>query len=142
MIYKYWPDVRIVNARLRNKEGEIDIDGEPDNEEIYKVAELADFFISGSGGGIMEGARWLAKRYKKPYGAYGVTISNPPPSELKAFIDNASLNFTRDTDSLENLKKAKVRCKIAEFAPDASFSNKVEDDQKATVFMNKHGLEL
>ncbi|MEX2567469.1 MAG: polysaccharide pyruvyl transferase family protein [Cyclobacteriaceae bacterium] len=140
LILKYWPDVQIVNARLRNEAGEIDSNGKPDNKEIYKAAEQADFFLAGSGGGIMEGVQWLANNYKKPYGAYGVTIGSPPTGSHKEIADGASFIFTRDTDSLENLIKGNVKCKILEFAPDVTFASIVEDDQKASAFMNKHGL--
>ncbi|MEX2567470.1 MAG: polysaccharide pyruvyl transferase family protein [Cyclobacteriaceae bacterium] len=138
LIQKYWPDVRIVHSELIDSAGNEDSKEQPDNKEIYEIIRQVDFVIGGHGEtGKM---RWLAENYKKPYGIYGVTVSRPPTDRYKEFIDNASFFFTRETSSLENLRKANVQCKIINFAPDATFASTVEDDQKASAFMDKHGL--
>ncbi|RIH67188.1 polysaccharide pyruvyl transferase family protein [Mariniphaga sediminis] len=140
LIHKFWPDVQIIHSKLRDKNGKIDNrNGLPDNEDVYRAAEAADLFIAGSGGGIMEGARWLAENYKKPYGAYGVTIEYNPTGAIKKMLDEASFIFTRDTSSLEFLKN--TRCKEIGFAPDSTFASTIEDDIKASQFMSENGLE-
>jgi hypothetical protein len=139
IILKYWPDVRIIHSDLINKEGKEGSSVKPDSEEIYQVIEQTDFVIGGHG----ETAKvdWLAKNYGKPYGVFGVTESSPPSGFRKQFIDNASFYFTRETASLENLKKGNVKCKVFGFAPDATFGSLIQDDQNASRFMREKGLE-
>jgi hypothetical protein len=139
LIMKYWPDVSIIHSKLIGKDGQEGSDWKPDNEAIYKVAEQADFIIGGHG--ETEKMRWLAKNYKKPYGIIGVTVGSPPTGSYKELIDNASFFFTRETASLEILKKAGVKCKLMNFAPDATFGSMIQDDQKASQFMRQNGLE-
>lgn len=140
MLLKYWPDTTIVNARLRNEDGELDDGGEPDNEEIHRLAEQADMSISGSGGGIMGGARWLLKNSEKPHGAYGITYSSTPGTVFRNWMDTASFLYTRDTKSLDNLKALDLACEDIRFGPDATFATAIEDDEKAWKFMRQHGL--
>ena len=131
LILKYWPDVRIIHSGLVNDK--------PVNEEIHKIVKQADFVIGGHG---EEGkVKWVSNNYGKPYGIIGVTVSSPPTGSSKEFIDKASFYFTRETASLENLKKAGVKCKVMDFAPDATFGSTIQDDQKASEFMKEHCLE-
>ncbi len=140
MILKNWPDTTIVNARLRNEAGELDGGGEPDNEEIHRLTEQADMLISGSGGGIMESARWVLKHYDRPHGAYGITYSSNPQGSIKQWMDTASFLYTRDTISRDNLKELNITCEDIRFGPDATFATAIEDDQRAWRFLSQHGL--
>lgn len=134
LIEKNFPDVRIIHSELT------DIGGmeKPENESINKAAEQADFVIGGHG--MVNHTQWVANNYEKPYGIFGVTVGRPPDGSYKEFIDDASFFFTRETESLENLKKANVKSNIIDFAPDATFGSIVSDDQKASIFMSNHGL--
>lgn len=130
LISKHWPEVRIVHSKLT--------DGLPVNEEIGKVAKQVDFVIAGHGEETE--VNWVAKNYNKAYGIFGVTVGVPPEGVRKEFIDNASFCFTRETASLENLRKAGVTCPFIDFAPDATFGNNVQNQQKALEFMSGQAL--
>ncbi|HAZ04288.1 MAG TPA: polysaccharide pyruvyl transferase [Prolixibacteraceae bacterium] len=131
LISANWPDVRIIHSKLA--------DGKPVDEEIGKVAKQVDFVIGGHGEETE--VSWVAKNFNKPYGIFGVTVGAPPEGTRKEFIDSASFYFTRETASLENLKKAGVRCPVTDFVPDATFGSNVQDEQKSSVFMRKNELK-
>ncbi|MGV8137273.1 MAG: polysaccharide pyruvyl transferase family protein [Mangrovibacterium sp.] len=131
LILAHWPQVRIVHSKLS--------EGVPVNEEIGKVARQADFVIAGHGEETE--VAWAAKNYNKPYGIFGITAGAPPEGTRKEFIDHASFCFTRETASLANLRKARVKCPLIDFAPDATFGTHVQNEQKALGFMTVQGLK-
>ncbi len=131
LISAHWPEVRIIHSKLT--------DGVPVNEEIGKVAKQVDFVIAGHG--EEPEVNWVAKNYNKPYGIFGVTVGVPPEGARKEFIDHAAFCFTRETASLENLRKAGVTCRLIDFAPDATFGTHVQNEQKALKFMSGQALK-
>lgn len=137
LIRRYWPRVRVVHSRL---DGDGDDTFEPTNKEVFAAVEEADFVIGGHGGSMGQIMRWIAQRYDIPYGIVGVTVSAPPTGASKDFVDGASFFYTRDTQSLENLRRSGARCKTMEFAPDATFGSAIIDDATAETFLHEQGL--
>ena len=138
LILKYYPDVSIIKATLENQ-GEAVLPGTSDNQALIEAAKKADFALAGKG--EEEKLYWFSSHYQKPYGLYGGAIKSPPANSFKPLLDNASFIFVRETDSLKNLKKAQVACKVMDFAPDASFGCTIQDDWKAVKFIQQHRLE-
>ncbi|QDT42795.1 Polysaccharide pyruvyl transferase [Gimesia alba] len=135
MLQKRFPDLKIVKGRLRR-------DGKLDSQDLEQAFQQADFFLHGSGPSVVsrrELAFWKQST-GKPYGIYGVTVSNINP-ELHELLSGADFIFTRETHSLKNLKDAKVTSAHQDFAPDATFAIDLTDDAKATKFQQQHQLE-
>lgn len=107
-----------------------------------------DLFLHGSGPGLhhQEMAVWQ-ERTGKPSGALGITVpytseaasSAINPSNRKVF-DRSQFLFTRETDSLANLKKAAVQAPVTGFCPDGTFSFTLRDEAKADAFLKQHQL--
>lgn len=135
MLKKRFPKLKIVKGRL-NRNGKLD------SRELQQAFEKADFFLHGSGPSVVsrrELAFWK-QQTGKPYGIYGVTVSEINP-ELHELLSGADFIFTRETQSLKNLKDAKVTSAHQDFAPDATFAIDLTDDKKASAFQQKHQLE-
>ncbi|WP_372947255.1 hypothetical protein [Mariniphaga sp.] len=94
MLRRNFPSLEIVFDKLNEK-------GLPDSAEIEKTFEGNDFMLHGSGPGIVGQSKLEAWRKitGKPYGFFGVTVSNVWP-ELKELLDGAKFIFTRETASL------------------------------------------
>jgi len=58
----------------------------------------------------------------------------------RELISNASFIFTRETQSLKDMKAANLKCKTMEFAPDSTFASHVLDEKKAVPYMQANGL--
>lgn len=89
----------------------------------------------------------------KPYGVYGITMAaagdpgmkimrnNGLDERTKGLLDGASFVFIRDGMSLQVVKDAGVKAPVIEFGPDGAFGADVRNDDAATAFLQKHGLE-
>ncbi|QDV16307.1 Polysaccharide pyruvyl transferase [Gimesia panareensis] len=135
MLKKRFPHLTIVKGRLNR-------DGKLNSPELEEAFEQADFFLHGSGPSVVsrrELAHW-SKTTDKPYGIYGVTVSEVTP-ELHQLLSGAEFIYTRETSSLKNLKEAKVTSPEQDFAPDATFAIDLTDDPKARAFQKQHQLE-
>ncbi|MCA9016715.1 MAG: polysaccharide pyruvyl transferase family protein [Planctomycetaceae bacterium] len=135
MLQKRFPHLKIVKGRLQK-------DGKPDSELLEQAFRQADFFLHGSGPSVVsrrELAFWK-KTTGKPYGIYGVTISEINP-ELHELLSDADFIFTRETHSLKNLSEAKVTAPHQDFAPDATFAIDLTDDPRALKFQQEHRLK-
>ncbi len=135
MLMQYFPDLQIVY-------GAIDDDGNMNSQAVQQAADKAQFLLHSSGSGL-SGAQqvtWWKENVKKPYGFYGVSVvsTNDLYREL---ISNAAFIFTRETQSLKDMKAANIKCKTMEFAPDSTFASHVLDEKKAIPYMQAHGLE-
>ena len=137
LIHRNWPDVRIVHSRLTGPDGG---SAEPGNKEVYEAVETADFVIGGHGGSMRRITEWIAQHYDLPYGIVGVSVGSPPTGASRDFIDGASFFYTRDTGSLENLRRSGARCRTMEFAPDATFGSEVVNESAAETFLRQRGL--
>jgi polysaccharide pyruvyl transferase WcaK-like protein len=114
-----------------------------------------DFLLHGSGPYLTahrDVEAWKSET-GKPYGIYGITMaaagdpgmkimrSNGLDDRCKALLDGASFVFLRDGVSLQVVKSAGVAAPVVEFGPDGAFAADVRNDEAATAFLQKHGLE-
>ena len=112
-----------------------------------------DFMLHGSGPSLVgekEVAKW-SKETGKPYGVFGITFSAQDSASTKASSDGvmsqtikvlsaAKFAYFRDSVSLLAKKKG-CTCPVMEFGPDGAFAVDLKNDDAATAFMKKHGLE-
>jgi len=130
MLHKHYPDLQIINGKFDT------------SDEVKQVFIQADFFIHGCGPSLIA-ADFLASWHKetqKPFGIFGVTIGEVSSSSL-FILQKASFIFTRETSSLEVLKKAGLTGNHIAFAPDATFVLKIHDAVKANQYMDANKLE-
>jgi polysaccharide pyruvyl transferase WcaK-like protein len=135
MLTKHYPGLKIIHGSV-NKELE------PQSEEVKQAFRDADFFMHGSGPSVIAQDYLEAwhKQTGKPFGIFGVTIGSVSPS-LKSLLQNAAFIFTRETASIDVLKKAGLQGDHIAFAPDATFDLEIQDKTKAREFMLAHALE-
>ncbi len=134
MLTHYYPDVRIIHGNV--------VDNVPQSEEVKQAFREADFFLHGSGP-LVVAADYLEawqQQTGKPFGLFGVTIPDIYPS-LKTLLSKASLIFTRETASIEVLRKAGLTGNHIAFAPDATFALTIRDDVKANAFLVANDLK-
>lgn len=112
------------------------------SEEANKVMDEADFMLHGSGPGIvgLQKLQLWRKRSSKPYGIFGITVGSLD-DELKEVLSGASFIFTRETLSLDLVKKAGVIGPEMGFGPDATFFLPNRNDASCEFFMKSRGLE-
>jgi polysaccharide pyruvyl transferase WcaK-like protein len=122
--------------------GGVNAEKDAENPEIMKAFEDADLMIHGSGP-LLVGADNLScwmKHTKKPFGVFGTTLQNPNEYHT-GILKNASFIFTRETISIEHLKKVGIEGNHVQFAPDATFFLNIRDDEKGFQFLKDNGLE-
>ena len=135
MLNRQYPDVRIIH-------GQVDKAFVPQSDEVKQAFGEADLFIHGSGP-LVVAADFLEswhRQTKKPFGLFGVTIGEVYP-DLKVLLQHAAFIFTRETASINVLKKADLVGKHIAFAPDATFALTIRDDAKANAFMAANDLK-
>jgi polysaccharide pyruvyl transferase WcaK-like protein len=135
LLNKNFPKVNILY-------GGVNAEKDVENPEILKAFEEADLMIHGSGP-LLVGADNLAcwmKHTKKPFGVFGTTLQNPNEYHT-SILKNASFIFTRETISIEHLRKVGIEGPHVQFAPDATFFLNIRDDEKGFQFLNEIGLE-
>ena len=134
MLTRYYPDLRIIHGNVAG--------GVPQSEGVKQAFEEADFFLHGSGP-LVVAANYLEawhQQTRKPFGLFGVTIQDVYPS-LKTLLSGASLIFTRETASIEVLRKAGLSGNHIAFAPDATFALTIRDEEKAKAFLAANNLK-
>ncbi|RAK00166.1 polysaccharide pyruvyl transferase [Larkinella arboricola] len=160
LLEKYLPEVEVrlwpssvengVAELLQRRFPNVPIIQTPD--EISREFSECSFLLHGSGPSLV--ARNDVKRWSqdtgKPYGIYGITFPgvyapgaaaskiNPLDIDL---LNKAQFTFFRDSVSLGIAKEAGISCPIMEFAPDGAFAVDFRNDQAATDFLGKNGLE-
>jgi len=136
MLLTHFPDLRIVH-------GSFDKDLEPQTGELKQAFKEADFFIHGSGPSVVgaDHIRCWNKQTKKGFGIFGVTIQEVPPP-LKELLLQASFIFTRETASIDVLRKNGLAGMHVAFAPDATFVLDITDDKKGQAFLKENKLEM
>ncbi|CCH00415.1 hypothetical protein FAES_2406 [Fibrella aestuarina BUZ 2] len=135
MLHHYYPDVLIIHGNV--------VDNVPASEAVKQAFREADFFLHGSGPMVVALdylEAWHAQT-NKPFGLFGVTIQNSYP-RLKTLLSQASLIFTRETASIEALRKAGLSGSHIAFAPDATFALTIRDDTNANAFLAANDLKL
>lgn len=135
LLNKNFPKVKIIY-------GSVDSNKEAGNPEIMDAFEKADLMVHGSGP-LLVGADNLAswmKHTTKPFGVYGTTLENPSKYHQE-ILQKAAFIYTRETKSVEHLKKVGITGNQVQFAPDATFFMNIRDDKKGNAFLKANGLE-
>ncbi|MDO8951676.1 MAG: polysaccharide pyruvyl transferase family protein [Draconibacterium sp.] len=135
LLNKNFPKVNILY-------GGVNAEKDAENPEILKAFEEADLMIHGSGP-LLVGADNLAcwmKHTTKPFGVFGTTLQNPNEYHT-GILKNSSFIFTRETISIEHLRKVGIEGSHVQFAPDATFFLNIRNDEKGFQFLNEIGLE-
>lgn len=135
LLERNFPKVRILY-------GKADADKNVNDPEIMEAFDKADVMIHGSGPYVVAREHlwsWV-KHAGKPFGIFGVTIQETD-DDLKSLLQKASFIFTRETKSLDVLKKAGLSGNHISFAPDATFYFNLEDPESAGRFLEQNELE-
>jgi polysaccharide pyruvyl transferase WcaK-like protein len=135
LLKKYFPKVEIIY-------GSVDRELNVENPEILKSMERADVMVHGSGPLLVGDdnlALWI-KNTNKPFGVFGTTLQSPGEYH-QSILKKASFIYTRETISIEHLKKAGITGEHIQFAPDATFFMDIRDDKKGLQFLKDKGLK-
>lgn len=135
LLLKNLPDLKIVY-------GQTDSQGKPIESELQKAFDEADLLMHGSGAGIYleRPFRYWRDHYGKPYGVYGVTVSQITEG-LHNILSTMDFIFCRETHSVKNVHEAGIKHDRVDFAPDGTFAILMRDDEKANTYMQDHALE-
>lgn len=135
LLNKNFPKVKIIY-------GGVDAEKNVSNPEIMEAFKEADIMIHGSGPSLVGGdnlASWI-KHTSKPFGVFGTTLQSPGEYHT-GILKKASFIYTRETNSLDHLKKAGISGNHVAFAPDATFFLNIQDKEKADLFLKENDLE-
>ncbi len=128
--------------KVRVLYGNVDEQKKVTNPDLLKVFDESDILLHGSGPLLVAADHvdaWM-KYTGKPYGVFGVTLQSPNEYH-RELLKKAAFIFTRETHSIEHLKKAGIEGEHVGFAPDATFFLNIHDDKKAGQFMASNLLE-
>lgn len=130
-----FPEVKIVH-------GDVDENFMVRSPEVIDAFIRSDIMIHGSGPSVVGSANleaWV-KATGKPYGIFGTTIQSID-EKLKNLLHKASFIYTRETASLEVLRKNGIEAANMMFVPDATFFMHLKDKSRADIFLKENGLE-
>ena len=136
MIRRHFPKVDIIGGVVDRKSFEIR------GDDVFRAMDESDIFVHGSGPSVV---RWDAltawmHRTDKPFGIFGTTIQDVAPT-LKPVLEKASFIYTRETASIEVLKKHGFEGDRIMFVPDATFDLNTRDEDAAAAFLRERKLE-
>lgn len=132
---EYFPKVRVLYGNVNEK-------AEIDNPELLQVFNESDILLHGSVPllvGADHVASWIMHT-GKPFGVFGVTLQSPNEYHQE-LLKKAAFIFTRETHSIQHLKKAGIEGDHILFAPDATFFLHIRDDEKVDRFLTSNRLE-
>lgn len=131
-----FPKLRIVKGTIGNN-------GQASNADLAEAVAWCDFLLHGSGPSLVaaKDVASFVKHTGKPFGVYGITHGSFLSGDDKEILAQAKFVFFRDSVSLEQAKRAGVKCPVMEFGPDGAFACDLRDDAKATAFLKANGLE-
>lgn len=148
MIRHYFPDTKIVR-------GGIGPDGMPNTDELREAFSTADIFVYNSAPDISRSDNfnaWHRFTNGKPYVIFGATIdresalarhaktsSDLTPDERR-FLDHASAIYTRETASLDYIRRQGVNAPVIGMTPDAVFAVRQYDTPRAEAWLRARGL--
>jgi polysaccharide pyruvyl transferase WcaK-like protein len=138
MLKKRFPKVEILQGSLAGK-------GEKD-EALRQAISNCDLYIRNSGMGQDISFMQFCQKAGKPYGLFGQSyfasmVEGKGAEERLALLNAASFIYTRETKTLEILKKGGVKTPVLEFGQDGCFGIDVRDDERGLATMQKLGLE-
>jgi polysaccharide pyruvyl transferase WcaK-like protein len=135
LLNKNYPDVKIIY-------GGVDSEKNVSNGEVVEAMEKADIMIHGSGPSVVGRSNleaWV-KHTDKPFGIFGTTIQHID-GDLELLLKKSSFIYTRETASLDVLKKSGISGKHISFAPDATFYLAMRDDARGEKFLKENELK-
>lgn len=144
MLQRRFPNVKFLET------GNLKNTGEASTPEMQQAFDQCSLFVQNSGMHFNRfwqppiGLLHACVARKKPFCLYGQSFDGFRPQdaeELPKMLSRAALIYTRDTVSLEFLRKAGVTPGVLEFGPDGCFGIDVRNDAAASAFMAKNGLE-
>jgi len=144
MLQRRFPKVTFLET------GNLKNTGEASTPELQQAFDTCSLFVQNSGMHFNRywqppaGLLHACVARKKPFCLYGQSFDGFRPQdaeELPRLLSRAALIYTRDTVSLEFLRKSGVTPGVLEFGPDGCFGIDVRNDVAASAFMAKHGLE-
>jgi len=138
MLKKRFPKVEILQGSLAGK-------GEKD-EALRQAISNCDLYIRNSGMGQDISFMQFCHKVGKPYGLFGQSyfasmVEGKGAGERIALLNGASFIYTRETKTLDILKKGGVKTPVLEFGPDGCFGIDVRDEGRGLATMKKLGLE-
>lgn len=138
MLKKRFPKVEILQGSLAGK-------GEKD-EALRQAISNCDLYIRNSGMGQDISFMQFCQKVGKPYGLFGQSyfatmVEGKGAEERIALLNGASFIYTRETKTLNILKKGGVKTPVLEFGPDGCFGIDVRDEERGLATMKKLGLE-
>lgn len=138
MLKKRFPKVEILQGSLAGK-------GEKD-EALRHAISSCDLYIRNSGMGQDISFMQFCQKAGRPYGLFGQSyfasmVEGKGADERLALLNAAAFIYTRETKTLEILKKGGVKTPVLEFGPDGCFGIDVRDDVRGLATMQKLGLE-
>ncbi|MEJ7769764.1 MAG: polysaccharide pyruvyl transferase family protein, partial [Chitinophagaceae bacterium] len=135
MLNTNFPKVKIIY-------GGVDAEKNTENAEVKEAMKEADLMIHGSGPSLVGAdnlACWI-KHTTKPFGIFGTTLEKPNEYH-QSILEKAAFIYTRETISIDHLKKAGITQPEIKFAPDATFFFNVQNKEKAGQFLKENGLQ-
>ena len=126
ILEKRFPQVRLVRGQAAIKE----------------AFDSCDFLLHGSGPSLVEQRdvqRWHEEA-KKPFGVWGITLSNVPEDSRK-LLTAADFVLFRDTVSLKLAQEQGIESPVMQFGPDGAFNVDLANDAAAEKFLEQHRLE-
>lgn len=138
MLKARFPKVEILQGNLFK-------DGASD-KKLQEVVKNCDLFIRNSGMGQDLTFMQFCQKHGRPYGLFGQSyfptmVEGKGAAERSALLNDAAFIYTRETKTLNILKKAGITAPVLEFGPDGCFGIDVRDDERGLATMKKLGLE-
>lgn len=138
MLKARFPKVEILQGNLFK-------DGASD-KKLQEVVKNCDLFIRNSGMGQDLTFMQFCQKHGKPYGLFGQSyfptmVEGNGAAERSGLLNDAAFIYTRETKTLNILKKAGITAPVLEFGPDGCFGIDVRDDERGLATMKKLGLE-
>lgn len=145
MLRNRFPKLRIVDVPKNRRS----MPTQPTDIKLEDAIAQADIFVNGSGPSWVAGPDFVKHILPtgKPYGAYGITIDlgNDPAAKfngtIKELVDGAQFVYTRETLSLNAIKKAGATCPDMRFSPDGTFACDLQNESAAEKLLAEHSLE-
>ncbi|MBE0659692.1 MAG: polysaccharide pyruvyl transferase family protein [Bryobacteraceae bacterium] len=117
---------------------------------LKQLMDEAAICLHGSGPSVVAWQQlevWR-KATGRPYGVFGVTVtaqseaaSGAPNEQQKLVMAGSKFLFTRETESLGNVRSMGLKGVETAFVPDGTFSVTLRDEEKAGRFIRENGLE-
>lgn len=138
MLERRFPKVTILQGSLVK-------DGENDRK-LQEAIKNCDLFIRNSGMGQDLSFMQFCVKHGRRYGLFGQSyfqsmVSGNGSEERIALLNGASFIYTRETKTLDILKRGGINTPVLEFGPDGCFGIDVRDDERGIATMRKLGLE-